>query len=327
MYGFLSPLLFSLTGLAGPALAVAQGNTAWAFITIILALIVIPLTDLILPQDTKPPTEGPADFFDSILFIYTIFHVMLIIWGASFVAVYADTFKTDLPLILGTITSVGMVSGAIGVTFAHELVHRQSPWQRLMGEVILVSVCFGHFAVSHVYGHHRHVGTPEDPATARRGQSLYGFFIQAIPGVFLCSFRIKPRRTLVYTFSAIAIAVLFGFVWGWLSVVYFFAQSLIAIGLTETVDYIEHYGLERKKLPDGRYEPFATHHAWDSDRWMTGKLLIHLQRHSDHHLHASKHYPSLELHGHSHQLPTGYAGCLILAFFPPLWRKVMDHRI
>lgn len=322
MTGFLLSLAFAFSGFLGPTLALSWGPQ-WAYLTVVLALGLIPFLDLILPRDRAGEVSGPSWFFDLILITYTGMHAFLLIWGAWLISQPEVSWELQIGLTL----SVGLVTGAIGVTFAHELIHRSSRWQRSMGEFILVLVGYGHFAVAHVYGHHRHVATPEDPATARKGQSIYAFFLQAIPGVFTSSYQIKPKRTLAYVALTLAAALgLFG-VGGGAAVAFFAGQALLAILLTEITDYIEHYGLQRMKLENGRYEPVAPHHSWDSDCWLSGKILIHLQRHSDHHTHASKKYQDLRLVNNPRQLPTGYAGCLLAVLIPPLWRKMMDHRL
>jgi alkane 1-monooxygenase len=318
MVGFLLAIPFALTAFWGPVF-----GGVFSFTTLFVALGLIPLFDWLMTPDQAESIRGPKWFFDGLLRFMVLLHVGLVIWGAWWITHGASGGWE----MAGTMISVGLFSGAIGVTYAHELIHRRSAIDRFLGELILVFVGFGHFAVAHVHGHHRHVGTPEDPATAKKGQSLYSFFLQAVPGVFASSLKIKRRRTLAYVASTLLIAASLHVVFGALALGYFFVQGIIAILLTETVDYIEHYGLERKLLENGRYEPVAAHHSWDSDRWLTGKLMVHLQRHSDHHLRASKEYQNLELVLGARQLPTGYAGCLILALIPPLWRKVMDPRI
>lgn len=322
MLGFFLPLLFAASAYIGPILAESFG-LYWAFLTAFLALVIIPLIDMVLPAAEPAPAKGPDWLFDSILVTYVLMHLMLIGWGSF------RTSNLDIqdPLWWGIATSVGLVSGAIGVTFAHELIHRASRFMRFLGEVILVTVSFGHFAVAHVYGHHRNVGTPADPATAKKGQSIYSFFLHALPGVFMSAFQLKRKRTLIYTAITLVIAIgaLVGL--GTSAFLFFVVQSLIAILLTEITDYMEHYGLERKVLANGRIEPVAVEHSWDSHSLLTGKLLIHLQRHSDHHMHAAKKYNQLELPSNPHRLPTGYAGCLLVALIPPLWFRMMDPRI
>jgi alkane 1-monooxygenase len=322
MTPFLLPLIFAFTAYMGPTIALSFGEP-FSFLTVFIALVLLPGLDLLIGAIEAEPVQGQKAFFDGVLFAFVPYHLFLIIWGGWTVS------HLDISLVskVGLVLSVGMCSGAVGVTFAHELVHRHSRWQKFLGELILVFVCFGHFAPAHVLGHHKNVGTPEDPATARRGQSLYRFFLQAIPGIFVCSYRLRPQKTVVVSLLSLLVAVLLGVWCGVQAVVFFFAQSFVAIILTETVDYIEHYGLERRRLENGRYETISAALSWDSEAWLTSKILINLQRHADHHLHAAKPYEELESLPDSPKLPTGYAGCLILAFVPFVWRKVMDPRL
>ncbi len=319
---FLLSLLFALSAYFG-AVGAEHWGEIFYFLTVFLALGLIPFLDLILPKDRHSATLAPSLFFDGILVVYTFIHVILILWGAW-------KASTLVPFSLGFVgltMSIGMVSGAIGLSFAHELIHRPSRWLKFFGEVILVFIGFGHFAIVHIHVHHRYVATPLDPVTARKGQSLYSYFLQVIPGVFLIAWRSKRLKTMVYSLVSLSIAGAIYFYLDFYAVIFFVSQAVLAILLTETAEYIEHYGLRRSVLPNGQYEPVRARHSWDSDCWLTGKLLIHLQRHSDHHLHAAKKYQDLRLLGDARQLPTGYAGCLLVALIPPLWRRMMDHRI
>lgn len=322
-FGF--ALIFACTPWLGAALqtvAPAWASGALSFFAPLVAFVLVPLVDLAMKGDTKTSVAGKdvsSRAFDSILFIYCFIHVALIVWGAGRVADGA----TSVVEAIGTTLSVGAVTGAIGITIAHELVHRRKRWQRLLGEGLLVLVSFGHFAVAHVHGHHRWVSTLRDPATARRGQSYYSFVLQAIAGTFLEALHLKRKRTLVSTAATLAVAAILTFAFGPAALAFFLGQSLVAVLLLEGADYVEHYGLLRREIEPGRFEPVREHHSWDSERWLTGKILVHLQRHSDHHLHPLKEYQTLELLPGSKQLPTGYAGMILLALVPPLWRRVM----
>ena len=111
------------------------------------------------------------------------------------------------------------------------------------------------------------------------------------------------------------------------AVVFFSGQSLIAIALLEAIDYIEHYGLRRRRLADGSYEPVSARHSWSSDFLLTNLYLFQLQRHPDHHLYGRRPYQALRHIGHSPQLPAGYAAMVVMALIPPLWFAVMDPRV
>ncbi len=306
---------------------------AWA--PVILTLFIFPILDLLLPPGqlssgvTKGTGVGAINgvattngagsqahqkwFYDGILVIYSLMHVACILKVAYFVANRNLTTSE----MVGLTISTGIITGGIGITFAHELIHRRSLFLRSAGELILVFVCYGHFAVAHVLGHHRNVGTAQDPATAREGEWLALFLLRALPGTFLDALHLKRERTLIYTACSALIASAICFFLGPKALAVFLGQALMAAVLLETVDYIEHYGLTRKELAPGRYEMVRPEHSWDSNASFSGALLVNLQRHADHHMHVLKEYPQLELLPEARQLPTGYPGMIWLAMLSP----------
>ena len=50
-------------------------------------------------------------------------------------------------------------------------------------------------------------------------------------------------------------------------------------------------------------------------------------RHSDHHRRPAAPFEQLRRLDAAPELPAGYAGSILLAFVPPLWRRVMDKRV
>lgn len=242
---------------------------------------------------------------------------------------------------VGTILSCGIAAGAGGITTAHELVHRPRAWQRGIGVAILYLVNYAHFRIEHVHGHHKHVGTPRDPATARYGESVHAFIPRSIAGQWLSSWKIEnerlrrrghavwgPRNRMIW-YTALP-PLIWAALWlaiGPMAVVAFVGQSVIAVVSLETVNYLEHYGLERREIAPGKYEPFGPFHAWNSAHPATDAGLFNLGRHSAHHLEAHFAYPELDNLPDWPQLPNGYAGSYLLALVPPLWRRVMHPRI
>jgi alkane 1-monooxygenase len=199
-------------------------------------------------------------------------------------------------------------------------------------------VGYAHFMIEHYRGHHVRVATRDDPATAQRGESLWRFMPRTLVGSWRSAWVLEAthlrrlhrgwlRSPLAWAVTAQGAGLLALMVWlGPLALVFWLTQAAYAVFLLETINYIEHYGLERRPQPDGRPEPFGAQHAWNADAWLTNSLIANLQRHSDHHLNAWKPYPALEpLPGP--QLPTGYAGCLFMAAVPPWWFRVMDRRL
>jgi alkane 1-monooxygenase len=264
-----------------------------------------------------------------------LFQLVLIVLGA-YAAVHGDW-----PVVLGVAFSVGFITGSQGITFAHELGHSKLKIDRFCAWVLMTSVCYGHFMVEHYRGHHPLAATQEDPASARYGESLYRFLPRTLWGSLASGWRLEAQRIAQMqsfwlrsplVWSALASLMLFMlpalYLYAQAAIKYiaFFAfQSLVAIMLLEMVNYIEHYGL-RRQSPGGKREAFGVAHAWNADHLASNSLLANLQRHSDHHMHAWKPYATLEpLPGP--QLPTGYAGCILLAMWPPLWFALMHPRI
>ncbi|MBR72120.1 MAG: hypothetical protein CMM30_04180 [Rhodospirillaceae bacterium] len=239
------------------------------------------------------------------------------------------------------ILSIGVMAGAIGITYSHELIHRKRIWERLAGELLLISVTYHHWSVEHVHGHHRTVGTPDDPATARLGESFFAFLPRTVIGGLISSWKIETsrlqrRKRLTYGLSnriisgiilQIVIYVLVIFVVGWEASICLAVISFIAIFQLEIVNYFEHYGLQRVEISPGRYEPVKAMHSWDDGRKVSGYFLANLQRHADHHLRPGIRYNDLKLIDGAPRLPAGYASMLILALIPPIWFSIMNPRV
>ncbi|MDO9094667.1 MAG: alkane 1-monooxygenase [Rubrivivax sp.] len=232
---------------------------------------------------------------------------------------------------------VGGVTGSQGITFAHELGHSRARLDRALAWFLMASVCYAHFMVEHYRGHHPRAATFEDPASARRGESLWRFLPRTLGGGLLSAWRLEAlqlrqlrrgwaRSPLLWAtvLQCLWLAIVMAWL-GPLALLFWCVQSVYAVFLLEAINYIEHYGLQRRSLA-GRPEAFGVMHAWNADHLLTNCTVANLQRHSDHHLHAWKPYAELEaLPGP--QLPTGYAGCLFLASLPPLWFLAMHRRL
>lgn len=239
--------------------------------------------------------------------------------------------------VLALAIAVGGVTGSQGITFAHELGHARSRLDRVLAWLLMGSVLYSHFMVEHYRGHHPRAATHDDPASARRGESLWRFLPRTLAGSLVSAWRLEARQLQTLrrgwirsplawaTAAQLGMAIALGLALGPLVLLFWVAQAAYAVFLLETINYIEHYGLQRSEQ-GGRREPFGVMHAWNADARLTNRFIANLQRHSDHHMHAWKPYETLEaLPGP--QLPTGYAGCLFLASVPPLWFSVMDPRL
>jgi alkane 1-monooxygenase len=220
----------------------------------------------------------------------------------------------------------GTTAGYSGIVVAHEWIHRRRPHQFFLGRLLLAFVLYEHFSTEHIRGHHPRLGTAEDPATARFGESLREFFRRTIPAQFKSAWllekkrlgdehmkwsdrRMVQHRVLQGVVAEVLLLLGFGFVFGPLAAVFFFLQARSAITLLETVNYIEHWGITRatkKVLHDD---------SWDTDNWFTLHTLVGLSRHADHHAQASRPYQQLRHFDNTPKMPLGYYGTILMAMF------------
>lgn len=318
---------------------------AWAWLVITVVFGVIPLLDFVVGRDPANPDERDevpaleAQGYYRLLSLATVpLLLAMLVWSAWIFVSYAGWSWVGQ---LGWVLSVGTVMGAIGITVSHELIHKDAALEQNAGGLLLAAVCYGGFKVEHVRGHHVHVSTPEDASSSRFGQSLYAFLPHAYKHNFLNAWRLEAERLqrrglpalhwrneLIWWYAISALLLLgFSLAFGWLGALFFLGQALMAFTLLEIVNYVEHYGLHRRKLDNGRYERTTPHHSWNSNFLLTNLFLFHLQRHSDHHAYAKRRYQVLRHFDDSPQLPNGYAGMIVLALFPPLWRAIMDPKV
>jgi alkane 1-monooxygenase len=318
--------LLALTAAAAPVAGHTIGQYWYGFLVF---FVVIPIADVFLGRSVAP---APADemrrletsaLFRLILYAWVPLQLGLIVWGSKLIS---EGSLGALDAVLFTL-SVGLATGATGITIAHELGHKRPALDRCLSRLLLVTVSYGHFTVEHNRGHHVRVATPEDPATARYGESFWRFLPRTLIGSFKDAFCMDPSEVIRMWAATFAVAATLGLAFGPLAVAFFFGQSAMAVLLLEAVNYIEHYGLERKKLADGRYERPAARHAWDAYERLSNCFLVHLQRHADHHLNPMRPYAALQPQAESPKLPTGYAGMVPIALVPPLWFAVINPRV
>jgi len=241
---------------------------------------------------------------------------------------------------IGIVLSMGMACGILGINAAHELGHRSTGYEQTMSKMLLLTSLYMHFFIEHNRGHHRHVSTDEDPASARKGEWVYAFYIRTIIGSWLSAWKLEKERLgkkgysfwsmhnemLRFQFIQIALLVVIAVIFDVRTMALFILAAFIGILLLETVNYIEHYGL-RRQLVNGKYERTMPSHSWNSNHPLGRLMLLELSRHSDHHYQASRKYQILRHFDDSPQMPTGYPGMIILSLFPPLWFYVMDRQI
>jgi len=238
---------------------------------------------------------------------------------------------------------MGVITGTVGIVYAHELMHQKNRTERWLADILLSMVLYSHFRSEHLLVHHPHVGTPRATVTARYNEGFHRYFFRVLkdgPGSAFRAEREKlAKRDLPWHDSLnphwrywglqavmILLALLVG---GWLGLLLFAVQALSAIWQLELTNYVEHYGLTRKHLGNGKYEHVKPHHSWNAAHKATNWLLINLQRHSDHHYKPDRRFPLLQTYSESEapQLPFGYPIMTALAMIPPLWRARMNPRV
>ena len=242
---------------------------------------------------------------------------------------------------LGRILSMGLVCGGYGINVAHELGHRNNKFEQFLSKTLLLSSLYMHFFIEHNRGHHKRVSTKEDPSSARYGENIFSFWLRSVFTGYISAWNIefsRLKRLKKFKFSLEnemlrfqIIQVLFVssiyFVYGTQITIYFLFAAVMGFLLLETVNYIEHYGLQRKININGKYERVQPFHSWNSNHPVGRIMLFELSRHSDHHFNASRKYQILKNHDNSPEMPTGYPGMMILSLIPPLWFYIMNKRI
>ena len=287
------------------------------------------------PEELVPQLEAD-NYYRVLTYITVPMHFVVLIAIAWFVGTYDLSFWSVLALAI----TAGSYSG-LGISTAHEMGHKKTRLERLLAKIVLAVPTYGHFCIEHNRGHHTHVATPEDPASSRMGESIYKFVLREIPGAWRRGWQVEKERLARKGMSAwhpendilqsYAIsAVLQGgliMAFGWIMLPFLAIHNFWAWFQLTSANYIEHYGLLREREDSGRYERCQPHHSWNANYIFSNLVLFHLERHSDHHAHANRHYQVLRHFDESPQLPTGYPGMMILALCPPLWFAVMHRQI
>jgi len=343
--GFFSALILPILLVAGYYI----GGLA-IFIIHIFVFILVPLMDYLISKDivnvtsTDISAETKAIFYRVVTIFWVYVQLTVLFWAFYVVSTSSHSGLEWVALITGT----SLVTGGVGITVAHELGHKAEKIEQLHSKILLMTVCYMHFYIEHNRGHHVHVATPNDPATSRFGENFYSFWLRSTIGGYLNAWELEKERLRkkninfwsmdneMINFTIIPVVfVLVCFVIGsiffervvWEIPIFFFAQSFFAFSLLEVVNYLEHYGMERKLLDTGFYERVTPIHSWNASHVVSNFLLFQLQRHSDHHAFAYKRYQVLNHRPESPQLPAGYSAMIIVALFPPLWFTVMNPRL
>ena len=318
--------------------------TGWEiWIPLIYAWIIIPLLELFIRPDSRNMSDAEEELaradktYDILLYLVVILQYAALV---KFLFAMSNDNMTVRDTI-GRIWVMGMLCGVFGINVGHELGHRVNRTEQFLAKMLLLTSQYMHFFIEHNKGHHKRVATPEDPSSARLGESVYSFYFRTIILSYISAWKIAANdarkngyRTvsfhnemIQFTIIQILFISLILLFFGWIVTLYYLAAAIIGIILLETVNYIEHYGLQRKPIGNGKFERALPAHSWNSDHVIGRLMLFELSRHSDHHYLASRKYQVLRHHDDAPQMPTGYPGMMILSLVPPVWFYIMNNRI
>ena len=341
--GFALPFTLALLPWAARAAAAAGWPADLApWLTLIVIFGLLPLIDALLGIDTANPDDDTSAREDQRRYFRILTLLAVPVWFSvlAYCIVQLPELNAGALGVAGWLISTGVLGGTLAIVPAHELIHRNSLFERALGGLLLTSVGYFGFKVEHVRGHHVQVATPEDSSTAALGESVYAFVPRALACNVARAWQLEARRLrqagapvwswrnelLCWTALWLALAGAITLWKGMAAVAFFIAQGLIAASTLEVINYIEHYGLLRSRKASGHYERVTHRHSWNASQRLSNWLLFNLQRHSDHHEQARRRYQTLRHHDDSPQLPAGYATMFVLALIPPLWRRIMDPR-
>ncbi len=337
------PFWLTLTFVPLVVLAILRGGW-WIAAVPAFGWVLVPIIDKLLGRSLRNPDPNTPDdrlfWFRLLTWIWFPIQFALVYGAIWYVTRIADYGPLES---LGVMFAIGITTGMVGIVYAHELMHKPGWPERSLGDLLMALVLYSHFRTEHLLVHHPWVGTPRDTVTARYNEGFHRFFPRVLLGGPISAWRAERARLaranlpvwhhrnpfwryiiLQALFLAIAFAI-----GGWTGIGLFVFQAYIAVWQLELTNYVEHYGLTRKYLGDGKYEPVRPHHSWDSAHLVSNLVLINLQRHADHHVHPMRRFPLLQAYGESEVplLPTGYPPMTTLAMIPPLWRRRFNPRV
>ena len=309
------------------------------YLAVVFTFIFIPILETIVKKSDEEYTEEEKKsrlldpFFDLLLYLN-----IPIVFGIFFFSLDKLAFTSSVSDIIGIILSASIVMATNGINVGHELGHRKSIIARTCSKLLYLPCQYMHFYIEHNFGHHINVATPEDPATARYKQTLYSFWITSVVRTYVSAWEIQLKLLKVskrnffsikndmvfYTFFQITFLAFVYYNFGLYLTLLSILMSIISFLFLETINYVEHYGLLRKKEPNGRYERVKPHHSWNSNHTIGRIVLYELTRHSDHHFKSSKKYQVLESLENCPHLPYGYPTSILLSLIPPIWFNIMN---
>ncbi len=340
---WLLSLFVPILGLIGPALyLLVSPSEFWLWLSPLFFYFGIPLLDALIGEDPSNPPESEVPALEADPYYRWITYLLVPVLWASFIAICV--FVASQPLsATGLLAMIINTGGGLGfaINLGHEMGHKKSTLERWLAKLALAPACYGHFYIEHNRGHHRDVATPVDPASSRMGESIYRFVLREMPGGFRRAWQLERERLArcgkspwsldneVLQPALISLALYGALVaaLGWQILPFLLLSAFWGAFQLTSANYLEHYGLLRRKLENGRYEVCQPHHSWNSNHLFSNWALFHLQRHSDHHAHPTRRYQSLRNFPALPRLPSGYFGMYLLAYVPPLWFRLMNPRL
>lgn len=292
-------------------------------------------------DNTDPQTDDGDLFWYRIVTLIWFPLQFLLVFGTIWYATRADHLGTGE--LIALFFGIGVITGTVGINYSHELMHQKNKLERWLADLLLAMVLYSHFRSEHLLVHHRYVATPRDPVTARYNEGFHRFFPRVLVQCFRSAWRAEKemlaRKDLpltdlsnpffLYWGLQAVMLILALIVGGWAGVFLFIFQAWVAVWQLELVNYVEHYGLTRKHLGEGKYEHVQPRHSWNAAQKASNWLLINLQRHSGHHYKPDRRFPLLQNYTEEDapQLPHGYPLMTLAAMVPPIFRRMMNPRV
>lgn len=319
-----------------------SGNGQWFWLTVIIFYFGIALVDLMLGKDEINPNSEEERQLKENPFYSTLLMATIPLYWLAFAATSYVALTIELPWYHIVAALIGLGSMFAGVfCVSHELGHRTNKLLRWGAKSSIAMFGYCHFHIEHNRGHHVHVSTPEDPASARMGESIYQFAIRELPGTFKRAIRLESSRLQKLGFQflsskneilqtatiTLAMYSLFIALIGLTAIPFLLAACAMGYFQLTMANYLEHYGLLRQKKENGRYERCEPRHSWNCNNKFSNFMTLQLQRHSDHHANATREYQILRDYQQVPMLPAGYPLMMFICLIPPLWRAVMDKRL
>jgi alkane 1-monooxygenase len=341
-YFWAASIIVPLVAIIGPVLFLVTANALWLWAPLAFYYIIIPLLDMMMGEDrSNPPEQVVPQLEQDQYYRHVTYALIPMLWASWSFGIWF-VCSQDLPLhgLVAAIIVLGLMQGG-AINLGHELGHKKTKTERWLAKLILAPSGYGHFYIEHNKGHHRDVATPADPASSRMGESIWVFVLREIPGAFFRAWEIEKNRLNKLGKSVwspsneiLQPAALTALAWGTAVAIFGFQALPLVLAIAfggwftlTSANYIEHYGLLRQKLANGRYEQTQPHHSWNSNHVFSNWATFHLQRHSDHHANPTRRYQSLRHFDNLPTLPNGYLGMFVLAYIPPLWFAVMNPRL